>query len=678
MYRILAAAPILVASLAFADPYNDDHHNPTDRHHERHTHQHNPPHATVDGAGRFFTSRASPVDLPLPNEEDAFFFVVFGDRTGGPDEGVAVLKDAVRDVNLLEPDFVFTVGDLIDGYNRTDEWLSEMREFKGVMDELICPWFPVAGNHDTYWRPLEDQDMPPGQHDANYEMHFGPLWYAFEHKGSLFIALYTDEGNPETGEKNFRKPESQRMSPEQFEWLEGILRTEAPHAQHVFLFLHHPRWRKGGYGDDWDRVHTLLAKAGNVRAVFAGHIHHMTYDGPVDGIEYLSLATVGGGQSFRVPRVGHLHHFNTVTVRDDQIAMAAMPVGEFIDPRELTEELKGAAYTLAEADLDVQGVLTLAPNGRVEPTVVSVTLANPTAFDAEVTVTFASTDSRWSASPDHTHGLLPANSTLTYDLKVSRLGASVDDALRAAEIAVDHDLLTDAFRYELPTLRAEIPVDLSSVPLDSNGIDRALRTGPGAYAMIDSAALDLPDGPFTVECWMKADDLMGRIGLITKTEGSEFGIFVNDGIPDFALHMEGRYYSAKTDRPVLETGAWTHIAGVYDGQEVRVYVNGEVAARTKAPDAKRTRNSLPFMIGADVRGNGTAVSFFRGLIDEVRITPRAVYTQDRFNPLRPAPGTAATVLRLPMDASLGHWLPSTTGPARAVMTEPAELVARDR
>ncbi len=678
MIRTLALAPALIASIALAGPYDDDRHNPTDRHHTRHTHQHNPPHATADGAGRFFTSRTSPVDLPLPSEEDAFFFVVFGDRTGGPDEGVAVLKDAVRDVNLLEPDFVITVGDLIDGYNRTDEWLSEMREFKGIMDELICPWFPVAGNHDTYWRPLDDPDMPPNQHEDNYEMHFGPLWYAFEHKGSMFIALYSDEGNPETGERSFRDPDAQKMSPEQFEWLRRILENEANDAQHVFIFLHHPRWRKGGYGDDWDRVHELLAKARNVRAVFAGHIHQMTYEGPVDGIEYLSLATVGGGQGFRIPRVGHLHHFNTVTIRDDQIAMAAVPVGEFIDPRELSEELKGAAYTLAEAAPGMQGVLTLAPDGHVAPTVVSVTLANPTPFDADVTVTFTSPDSRWSASPDHTHGLLPANSTRTYDLRVSRLGASVDDALRAAHVAVDYDLLTDAFRYELPTVRAEIPVDLQSVPLDSDGIDGALRTGPGAYARVDSAALDLPDGPFTVECWMKADSLEGRIGLIAKTEGSEFGIFVNDGIPDFAVHFNGRYHSAKTDRPVLETGVWTHIAGVYDGREVRVYVNGQVAARTSAPDAKRTRNTLPLMIGADVRGNATAMSYFTGLIDEVRITPRAVYTEDRFNPLRPGPGTGATVLRLPMDASVGRWLPSTTGPARAVMTEQAKIVARDR
>ena len=256
-----------------------------------HRHYHAHPHPTTLDESRFFTSRTSSVEIPLPEEKDAFTFAVFGDRTGGPPEGIEILKDAVKDVNLFEPDMVMTVGDMIQGYNNTQAWIPQMREYKSVMSKLLCPWFPVAGNHDIYWR---GEDRPFKQHETNYEMHFGPLWYAFEHKNCFFVALFSDEGNPQSGEKTFRDPDAQRMSPEQFSWLEKTLK-QAKDADHIFLFLHHPRWLEGGYGEDWQRVHRLLAEAGNVRAVFAGHIHRMRYDGPQDGIEYVTLATVGGG-----------------------------------------------------------------------------------------------------------------------------------------------------------------------------------------------------------------------------------------------------------------------------------------------------------------------------------------------------------------------------------------------
>ena len=95
--------------------------------HDRHLHRYGVPHETIQPSEqRFFTTRSSEIVLPLPSEEDAFTFAVFGDRTGGQPEGVDVLADAVRDVNLIEPDLVMTVGDLVNGYNRTAEWLIQM------------------------------------------------------------------------------------------------------------------------------------------------------------------------------------------------------------------------------------------------------------------------------------------------------------------------------------------------------------------------------------------------------------------------------------------------------------------------------------------------------------------------------------------------------------------------
>ena len=284
------------------------------------------PAAPVVDEGRLHTDRAA-VRPTLPEEDDAFSFVVFGDRTGGPDAGIAVLEQAVRDTNLLDPDFVMTVGDLIQGYNARPAWLVQMNQYKATMAELNMPWFPVAGNHDIYWRGPGRPDI---EHEADFEQWFGPLWYAFDHKDCRFIVLYTDEGDPETTRRSFGDPDAQRMSPEQFDWLNATLEAAAD-KRHVFLFMHHPRWRGGGYGDDWDKVHALLVEAGNVSAVFAGHVHRLRHDGPIDGIEYLSLATVGGHLPEVLPEAGLLDHTLQVMVRDEGIAMAALPVGGVLE-----------------------------------------------------------------------------------------------------------------------------------------------------------------------------------------------------------------------------------------------------------------------------------------------------------------------------------------------------------
>ena len=146
--------------------------------------------ATLAQSPRILTSRPTGQQLLiLPKEDDAFGFVVFGDRTGGPTEGIKVLDQAVADTNLLDPDLVVTVGDLINGYNTTEPWMAQAKEYRSSMGKLRMPWYPVAGNHDVYWR---GPNKPQGEHEGHYEAVFGPLWYAVKHKNSWFVVLYSD------------------------------------------------------------------------------------------------------------------------------------------------------------------------------------------------------------------------------------------------------------------------------------------------------------------------------------------------------------------------------------------------------------------------------------------------------------------------------------------------------
>lgn len=617
---------------------------------EAHRHHHNDPHRRVVDATRFFTNRQGAA-LSLPAEEDSFTFVVFGDRTGGPNEGINVLAQAVSEVNLLEPDLVMTVGDLIQGYNTTPDWLQQMNQYKEVMNELLCPWFPVAGNHDVYWR---GPGQPVFQHESNYELHFGPLWYAFEHKNSMFIVLYSDEGDRQSGQKGTGEP-YQAMSDEQFEWLSGML-DRAADAEHVFMFLHHPRWIGGRYGDDWERVHRRLVSAGNVTAVFAGHIHRMRSD-PRDGIEYITLATTGGSQQGIAAQAGYLHHFNTVTVRRGQVAMSTVPVGEVFDPRAVTGEVSEAAGRLAGLAPTFRSPLSVREDGRVDGSF-RVEVSNPVGLPIEVSLTPASEDGRWAYHPDHAHMVIEPGERAEFEFDVRRAAGTADGSLRVLELVTGVDLLTPTTRVTIPAAAVTVPGTLivkePSLPAAETALDTVAE---GGAAEVDFAAVSIEDGPMTVEAWVLPRAYAGRDGVI----GSEgYGFWFDSGRPIFYVNVGGRWVDAQMpEGRTLEPGRWAHLAGVFDGSRARFYIDGQLVDDVAATGSLRLTGT-PLTIGADT-GRGGPRNTMDGLVDEVRVSRGVRYSGRGFTPARRLSPDDRTALLLHMDGAAGSYLFDSSG-----------------
>ncbi len=603
------------------------------------------------GSSTVRTNRADALSLSVPEDGESFQFAIFGDRTAGPPEGLEVLRQAVAETNLLAPDFVMTVGDLVPGYNETPQWLEEMRAYKSVMMDLAMPWYPVAGNHDIYWR---GSDPPPGHHDADYEASFGPLWYWFPHKNAAFIVLYSDEGDPASNRKGYGEPALIQMSQAQLAWLEQTLRQTARY-DHVFVFLHHPRWITAHYaGGNWESVHKLLAAAGNVSAVFAGHFHRQRYDGLKDGIAYFTLATIGGEMPMDVPGSGWLNHSLLVTVRAAHFDVATVPVGAVLDPKAMTPELiedldRGRQISIKR----LTDHLLLGSDGGASGEL-RYRLRNEAARPVEVTVSFGNQASDWLARLDPHHLRLAAGQTEEVTVGLRREADGWLGALAVPSVAFQVDYLGEDRRVSFPETFYFAPLkpalgDPSEGPPPG---DQALElNGSGGGLWFSSDWIEIESAPFTLEGYIRTNKPNATGVVIGKFADTGYALMLRDSRPQFVLGLQGnRINLLASNENGVEAGGWHHVAAVFDGAQARLYLDGKLVGWAEAPREQTLKpNDLPLFVGGNVLWDGSIELPFDGDIDELRISTVARYDGASFAPARHFDPDEETALLLHLD-----------------------------
>lgn len=235
--------------------------------------------------------------LKLNNDADQFSFAVVSDRTGGHRD--KVFSQAVARVNLLQPQFVMSVGDLIEGYTTKEEAIKEQwEEFDGYAKRFQMPFFYVAGNHDLANKTLV----------TKWGERYGKRYYSFTYKGVLFLSMCTE--NP---------PTSNVIDKEQQEWAAKTLAANKD-AKWTFVFLHQPIWTvKDQEKCGWAVVEAALA--GRKYTVFCGHVHrYQKYER--NGAEYYQLATTGGGSKLRGVEYGEFDHVAWITMKKDRPLIA--------------------------------------------------------------------------------------------------------------------------------------------------------------------------------------------------------------------------------------------------------------------------------------------------------------------------------------------------------------------
>ena len=273
--------------------------------------------------------------LDANDAAEDFHFVIVSDRTGGARPGV--FASAIPKVNLLEPAFVVSVGDLIEGYTEDQAQLDrEWDEFEGFVAGLEAPFFYAAGNHD----------MNNAVMAYTWQARFGPSYYRFVYKDVLFLVLNSELFGMVT------EPETPVPGPwTQAEQLAFIARTlgEFPAPRWTIVIVHQPLWDYAdGPRGDWPQVEAMLGQRDYT--VFAGHFHRYVKNVRNDR-KYITLATTGGGSSLRGGIYGEFDHVAWVTMTAQGPRIANLMLDGIEDENVVTDASRQAILGMVGAGI---------------------------------------------------------------------------------------------------------------------------------------------------------------------------------------------------------------------------------------------------------------------------------------------------------------------------------------
>ena len=308
---------------------------------------------------------------------------ILPDRSTGKPWGIPYLERAVEDLQRLNPDAVFCVGDLIQGYTSDPaQWDREADEYIEIVSRLKSDFYPTAGNHDVISGRRDPSDRT---FIDRYHTRFGPVHYAVEIDDATIIILFSDEM---LDDRNVQFSDTQRN------WLQGILEDAQSRGGPIAILMHRPLWRYSNV--DWDnRVHPLLVKHG-VDLVIAGHFHSLHKEPDRDGIEYHLLGVCGGAID-QHPLTGQFHHISMIELGPgDTAAVMHMPVGVTLPDNFVSRTDQDRAYSLKRSyrNASVSGSLDDPLNGPTDSTV-ELTVKNPLSIPISVQIEPARRVSHW-------------------------------------------------------------------------------------------------------------------------------------------------------------------------------------------------------------------------------------------------------------------------------------------
>ena len=298
-----------------------------------------PPQANADFRHAIDSGPSPWTHEDFDNADDAFSFAIFSDLTGGEREGVFAV--AIEQLRLLRPEFIVNVGDLVEGASRDREQLAaEWQSFEQRARRARAPIFYTGGNHDL-GNPLQWE---------LWEQRYGPRYYHFLYKDTLFLVLDTEDSPierqlyidkvrseaierieregwsvmPETAYGQLEERETGRIGPAQAEYFRQVIAAN-PQVRHTFLLMHKPAWERPGE-ENFAAIEAALA--GRPYTVFRGHQHSYRHDRRY-GRDYIGLGTTGGVMLESEGLV--VDHVSLVTVSGLEVDIANLRLSGIFD-----------------------------------------------------------------------------------------------------------------------------------------------------------------------------------------------------------------------------------------------------------------------------------------------------------------------------------------------------------
>jgi hypothetical protein len=176
-------------------------------------------------------------------------------------------------------------------------------------------------------------------------------------------------------------------------------------------------------------------------------------------------------------------------------------------------------------------------------------------------------------------------------------------------------------------------INKGAIPVEGK-MGKALEFDGKSVLQIDyQPILDSLSKGVTVSAWLKKDTASYWNTIVSREIGSGWseyvGLAVHQNHALFSIDPDGTNYKNVKDESLIQPGTWYHLAGTFDNDTFKLYINGKLIKSENCKSPLRFQDQNPLLIGGNTNNqNQSLVDCFKGTIDEVRIYKRALTLEE--------------------------------------------------